>query len=277
MGCGFNIESDESVIARIESYEPDSSAAEKKVAAFIVSDPARAIDTNVSEMAESSGVSEATVVRFCKRIGYSGFYQMKLQLSHDIGKQSSIAFHQPASGGSSTQEGLAQLSERILGIGQRLEPKIVNLCAAAINNCSVVHVIGCGQSRLLAADIVFRLSGYGIRATGGNDIRIDIANLLLSPREDLCVLISKSGETKKTNLARDIAAERGLTTIAFTAVEKNPLSAGVNFALSADVRPQDARDSNIYLMAIVEAVFAGVQCKLPDSDYLETIIAESRL
>ena len=189
------------MILRIKSHEAEFSVAEKKVAGFIISDPSRAVDTNISETSEQSGVSEATVVRFCKRLGYSGFYQMKLQLSHDIGKlQSNNVFHQPVS--SSMQEGLMQLSDRILGIGQRLNPETVDLCATAINNCSVVHVIGCGQSRILASDVVFRLSGYGIRVTGGNDVRIDIANLLLSHREDLCILISKSGETKKTNLAR---------------------------------------------------------------------------
>ena len=30
-------------------------------------------------------------------------------------------------------------------------------------------------------------------------------------------------------------------------------------------------------MAIFDAIFANVQCKLPGSDYLETLIAESRL
>ena len=61
-------------------------AAEAKVADFILNNPAQALEANVSETAELSGVSDATVVRFCKRIGYAGFYQMKIQLSHDMGK-----------------------------------------------------------------------------------------------------------------------------------------------------------------------------------------------
>ncbi len=55
-----------------------------------MNNPAQALDANVSETAELSGVSDAIVVRFCKRIGYEGFYQMNARKIYDY--SSYVAF-----------------------------------------------------------------------------------------------------------------------------------------------------------------------------------------
>lgn len=46
--------------------------AEKKVADFILDYPEKAVNANVSELANYSGVSDATVIRLCKHIGFQG-------------------------------------------------------------------------------------------------------------------------------------------------------------------------------------------------------------
>ena len=57
--------------------------AERKVADFVLENPERAVNANVSELANLSGVSDATVIRFCKRIGFQGHYQFRITLSRD--------------------------------------------------------------------------------------------------------------------------------------------------------------------------------------------------
>ena len=41
-------------------------SAERKVADFVLQNPQKAVDSNVSELAKQSGVSDATVVRMCR-------------------------------------------------------------------------------------------------------------------------------------------------------------------------------------------------------------------
>lgn len=59
---------------------------EKKVADFVMTNPHRAVEFNVSELAKASGVSDATVVRVCHHIGYTGYHQFRIALSRDLGK-----------------------------------------------------------------------------------------------------------------------------------------------------------------------------------------------
>ena len=74
----------DTVFENIKNNYDSLHTAEAKVADFIQENPMQALEANVSETAELSGVSDATVVRFCKKIGYAGFYQMKIQLSLDM-------------------------------------------------------------------------------------------------------------------------------------------------------------------------------------------------
>ena len=59
-------------------------AAEKKVADYVLKHPGRTVELNVSELAKASGVSDATVVRMCHHIGYTGYYQFRITLSRAL-------------------------------------------------------------------------------------------------------------------------------------------------------------------------------------------------
>ena len=83
-----NTEQKNVLITITEKYD-EIFKAEKKVADFILKNPEVAVNANVSELANYSGVSDATVIRLCKHLGYSGYYQMKICLSRDMGSRDS--------------------------------------------------------------------------------------------------------------------------------------------------------------------------------------------
>ena len=56
---------------------------EKKIAKYILNNHKKVVDMTVSELAKESDVSEASVSRFCKRIGVKGFHQLKIGLAND--------------------------------------------------------------------------------------------------------------------------------------------------------------------------------------------------
>ena len=55
--------------------------AEKKVADYLISHPSEAIEMSVSELASHCDASQATIIRFCKKIGCKGFHQLKIKLA----------------------------------------------------------------------------------------------------------------------------------------------------------------------------------------------------
>ncbi len=68
-------------LARVKKHYTTLGAAEQRLADFVLDDWQRIIDMPVKELAASVGVSQATVVRFCRSIGFKGFAEFKMCLS----------------------------------------------------------------------------------------------------------------------------------------------------------------------------------------------------
>ncbi|EBX2782511.1 transcriptional regulator, partial [Salmonella enterica subsp. enterica serovar Hadar] len=57
---------------------------ELKVADHVLNDPASVMHSSMAELAHGVGVSEPTIVRFCRAIGCSGFQDLKLKLAQSL-------------------------------------------------------------------------------------------------------------------------------------------------------------------------------------------------
>ena len=51
---------------------------ESKIAKYVLDNFNETLNYNVSELADKAGVSDASVVRFCKSLGYKGFQDFKI-------------------------------------------------------------------------------------------------------------------------------------------------------------------------------------------------------
>ena len=63
---------------RIKAKMPQLTETEKKIGKFVLENYETVLQCNVSELATHSGVSDASVVRFCRSIGYRGFQDFKM-------------------------------------------------------------------------------------------------------------------------------------------------------------------------------------------------------
>ena len=210
MGHGVNTMDRYTVWENIKNSYSSLYAAEAKVADFILNNPGQALEANVSETAELSGVSDATVVRFCKRIGYAGFYQMKLQLSHDMGKNASFNTEKETAQPDSAQERMLVITNNIMTISKHINTEILKKCAAAIDNSETTFVIGNGYAKIIACDIMYRLTRMGIRCSGGGYSETDFENLYLGKENDV-IDINYNMETYGKNSKAYINVQGALT------------------------------------------------------------------
>jgi RpiR family carbohydrate utilization transcriptional regulator len=66
---------------RIAALQGRLSPAERKVAALVAADPASVVAGNLASVARAAGVSEPTVIRFCRSVGLEGFSDLRLALA----------------------------------------------------------------------------------------------------------------------------------------------------------------------------------------------------
>ena len=282
MGYNMNTADTATVWDNIKNNYSNLYAAEAKVADFILNHPAQALEANVSETAEQSGVSDATVVRFCKRIGYAGFYQMKLHLSHDMGRNAGL--NQEKSGGEpdSAQEKLRKITNHIAAISRHVDTEVLKRCAAAIDGSETVYVVGNGYSKIIAADIMYRLTRMGIRCSGGGYSEMDFENIYLGRENDAAIFISRSGEDKKTYKEMLLAKKKGMIVISLTDAIKCPMAQEADYALTTGIEDRarifiHSNSSSLNMMVLAEVLLGYVTERHKNQSYLDEVIAEDRM
>ena len=75
------------VSKRIRNVYHDLSKGHKRIANIVLREPSKAKDYSSARLANAAGVSESTVIRFVKNIGYESFSEFKNAISHSIQSQ----------------------------------------------------------------------------------------------------------------------------------------------------------------------------------------------
>jgi len=90
------------LIARLRSASADMTPALERVATAVLNEPDVVLYQSITELADHSKSSEATVMRFCRDLGFSGFQDFKLALARELATRDSSA--QSTNGGDAVQD-----------------------------------------------------------------------------------------------------------------------------------------------------------------------------
>ena len=71
-------------LARIRSSFPVLAASEARVANWIMQQPQKIIHLSMAQVAQACGVSDTTVLRFCRNTGFQGYTDLKLSIARDV-------------------------------------------------------------------------------------------------------------------------------------------------------------------------------------------------
>jgi len=227
----MTLNDEKTVMQTINEYYDHIFSAERKVADFILAHPEKAVNSNVSELAKLSGVSDATVVRLCQHIGYKGHYQMRICLSRDIGSQQL----EPNSTENTAENSVTQLFQRyansIMSIGRGISQEDMIESAKMISTSQQTHIVAVGNTSALAQYLGFRLGRIGVRCTYNMIPEYFINHINLATPNDIVIAISKSGSSKQVVQALELAKERGMKSIAVTGHEYSPVSNLADYVL----------------------------------------------
>ena len=212
-----------------EKYE-SLSLAERKVADFVVKNPHKTVDCNVAELAKLSGVSDATIVRMCHDIGYTGYYQFRITLARDIGKNQ-YGDIKVSNNTDEIEVFFREYAENMIAIGKRLDAKIMWNCVNLIRSCGMAHIIAVGNTIPLSQYIGFRLGRLGVKSSFGLSAEYYMNHINLAEKNDIIMAISKSGASKPILMGMELAKEKGLKCIAITSYEDSPVAEMADYVL----------------------------------------------
>lgn len=221
------------------------SAQEAKVAGRILADPQLVLNSTAAELAEASGVSSATVARFCQSLGFSGYRQFRpawaAALSREQAERDRFELDdEEFAPGDGIEEVISKIRfHEVLAVEQtlsRLDRKAVAAVVDALLGARRIEITGFGASGLIAADLNEKLRRIGFLASYSADVHFALPSASTLEPGDVLVAFSHSGRTVETRSVLDVAREAKATTVAVTNSEGSPLARTADITIVTHVR-----------------------------------------
>ncbi len=219
------------VLIKINSMLDTVSSTESKVGEYILKNPEKIKDLNTYELANVTKTSQATVVRFAKKLGFKGFPAFKLALSQDLGNRKAEShvniMHEEIKPDDSFEIiGRKIGNENISAINNTCEvTDFVELEKAVVmlSKANKIMLAGIGFSGIVAKDFCYKLLELGKHAMIEVDTHMQLSCISTMNEDDVLFVISHSGKTVEMYNIAKIAKSKGITVIAMTSIAPNPL------------------------------------------------------
>ncbi|WP_211454149.1 SIS domain-containing protein [Collimonas antrihumi] len=190
------------------------SKSEKKVALTILDNPQLALAENITALAKNAQVSEPTVVRFCRAIGYEGWHDFKLKLAQ------SLAVALPGANEMLAQDDIAadlvnKICSRsintLLDLRNHLSADAIQKALDVLLKANKIEFYGQGTSGIVAADAQHKFFRSGVPTVAYSDPHIhSIAASLLQPGDAVVAISQRGGNAallRSVQLARKGGAD----------------------------------------------------------------------
>ncbi len=257
--------------------------AEKRIADYILEHPESILGMSVSELSSVCGCGEATVVRFSRRLNTDGFGMLKIRLSGELQKISSIGGEITKSDSPYTvfQKRNLEIIASLHNTETVLDPEELKLAAASIINAKRIVIFGLGSSAAVAKDAEHKFLRIGLSAQACTDNHIQA--IIASHLERGCVAmgISHSGASRDVIDALRLAKAGGAATICITNFGKPPITETSDIVLYTKAEETKhsilAMSSRIAQLAILDSLYSYIVMNLSDRAIKEIFNTEYSL
>jgi len=256
---------------RIRALLPSLQPSMRQVAEQVLADTSATASLTVTELAVASGVSEATVIRFCKAIGLAGYPQLRLALAAEHGRaQGADRVDRDLESDIGPGDDLAKVVEKIAftdaraveETGAQLDIVMLERVVEALVRAQRVDLYGVGASAFVALDFQHKLHRIGRVAFAWSDTHVALTSAALLRPGDVAIGISHTGTTTDTIDALAEAREHGATTVALTNFPRSPITRAAEHVLTTAARETTFRSgataSRLAQLTVVDCLFVGV-------------------
>ncbi len=259
------------VAAKIRATLPDFRASEKKVAETVLKNPEAVISKSITSLAEDSGVSDPTVTRFCRKLGLSGFMDLKLCIAREM--PSGPYIHENVT----ETDSLPVIFEKLFNSGiealkgslNKIDTKILQKAATVLSKANRIDFYGQGGSAIVARDAYHKFFRLGIPCSFHDDPHMQVMSASLLKKGDVLICVSHTGSTKDIIESAKVAKISGAKVIGITGDAKSPLSKVSDITISVNSKEAALllapMTSRLVQLAIIDVLFVTVSMESMDN------------
>lgn len=252
------------MLSQVEAMRDQLRPSERKLADYVLESPREVLDLSMTEVADRAGVSQPTIARFCRALGFSGFREFKIRLAQGVAAGVPAVYRdvrpdEPVPGVA------AKVLDRTIGaliqVRNTLSSDAVAAAITLLAAARRIEFYGAGGSGIAAQDMQHKFFRLGMPSVAYSDPHTFLMSAALLGDGDVVVAISNTGRTRDIVDAAKAALAGGAKVIAITH-GNSPLARIATVGLHANVdedtdifSPMTSRTSHL---AIGDILAVGV-------------------
>ncbi|MFT8872465.1 MAG: MurR/RpiR family transcriptional regulator [Sporolactobacillus sp.] len=258
--------SESQCLIRIQSAYPHLSEKEKKIADYILSHPEETVRSSINQLSAQIDVADATVFRFCRRLSFKGFQEMKIVLAADIARQQTAK----AVNGKYAGDDVMELAEHVFfdnirtleNTFQILHADQFRKAVSILSTAARIAIFSSSGSAMIAQEAhrKFIRAGLSAFAPGDGEFQLLAAQGMRS--QDAAIFLSYSASDKRLLQIAKLLKAKNCSIIGLTGFMKSALSETMDISLHTVSLQTDYRSESYVAravqMTLLDALFVNV-------------------
>jgi DNA-binding MurR/RpiR family transcriptional regulator len=256
------------ILLKLREIKDNLTPVERMIADYVLENIYEIPRLSIKVLALRSKTSDASVLRFCKTLGYDGYRDFIVSISASLGSMNDDEEDQYTDirPGDDLQtiitniphNNCKSIEDTLMVIDRGEIEKAVQL----IRTTNKIDFYGMGASGLVCMDAQQKFMRINKMCHAYTDGHSQLTAATLLTKGDVAVIISNSGTTQECIEALEAAKEAGASVIAITRYGKNTLADKADIVLFISTPEitirSGAMGSRIAMLSVIDILFAGV-------------------
>jgi RpiR family transcriptional regulator, carbohydrate utilization regulator len=245
------------------------SAKERIVADYILAAPGESVNPSIEELSERIGVSESTLFRFVRKLGYDGYQQFRIALATESAESRRTVYEAEIDVVDERSAMAVVFSNNIAALERTmamLDPADLARAAELLIAARNILFFGLGGSAVVAQDAYHKLVRTGLSCGAPNDFHMQLMAASQLGSEDVAVIMSHTGANKDALAVADEVKKAGARLIVMTDYNRSPIVKLADHTLisytCSSRYASESFSARIVQLALIDALYVSIMERL---------------
>ena len=207
------------------------SAVEQNIIKYILDNPKEIVNMSIRELANKTFTSSAAIFRLCQKCGLKGYTEFKIKFISEVNKTSDFEndelekpirdLHRPINGKDDVKSVVRKMAflqiEAIEETKNEINYKQLERVADMMNAAGQIVFFGFDLNYYISQSTVYHLVRTGKPAVVYETVNNQVAKAVMFKKEDVAILISRTGENKNLIRISQVLKRKGAKIILLSA------------------------------------------------------------
>jgi len=255
-----NFPSQPNSLSLIRSQLPTLNDSEERVANWALQNPNEIIQLSMAQVAQECDVSDTTVLRFCRNVGFRGYTHLKMMLAQDMARPDQIVHEDVDVADNPATVARKVFMTNIQALRDTLEVmdmETLGRAADMLQNARRILIIGVGTSGPIVLDAHNKFFRLGLNSRAYTDSYLQLMEAALLEAGDVVIGVSQSGSSTDPITTLEQAKKNGASTIVITGNAQSPLTrfADLTFISPSKETRSEVIASRVAQISIIDALY----------------------